>query len=59
MQQCKYKAYFAECIPLEMKNNIEQMEMELGLYEKVFKISRKDSKFITDNINKAKINSSS
>ena len=46
-------------IPIEVKNNTKIMEMEQGLYAQVFKISREDLKFIAENRNKMKQNSSS
>ena len=51
MQQCKDNANEARFILLEMKNNIELMTMKQGLYAQVFKLRRKDLKFIAANHN--------
>ena len=38
MQQCKDNVNADQFIPLEMKNNIKQMEMEQGLYSQVIMV---------------------
>ena len=56
MQQCKNNANDIQFIQLEMKNNINQMAMEQGLYAQVIMLVRKDLKFVAadKNINEDK-----
>ena len=50
-KKCKYNANEAQFVPLDVKNNINQMAMEQGLYAKVVILRRKDLKFIAVNKN--------
>ena len=45
MQECKDNSNEARFIPLEMKNNIKQMETEQVLYAQGIILSGKDLKF--------------
>ena len=52
MQKCKDNANDAQCIPLEMKNNIKWMEMEQELYAQVIMLRQKYLKFLIADKNK-------
>ena len=52
IEKCKDNANEAQFLPLEGKNNIQQMAMEQGLYAQLVKLRRKDMKLIAANKNK-------
>ena len=52
IKKCKDNSNEAINIPIQVKNNIKQMDMEKGLYAQFVKISRKDLKLIAENKNK-------
>ena len=54
IKKCKDNANEAINIPLEVKNNINIMAMEQGVYAQFVMISRKDLKLIATNRNKIK-----
>ena len=58
IKQCNDNSNEAINIPIEVKNNINRMAMEQGLYAQLVMISRKDLKFIAEDKNKteAKLN---
>ena len=57
MQKCKDNANKDQFIPLEIKHNIQRMEMGKGLYSQVVMLRRKDIIFTDENKNKMKLNS--
>ena len=52
MQKYKDNVNDAQFIPLEMKNKINRMSMEQGLYEQVIMLRWKDLKFVAADKNK-------
>ena len=52
MKKWKDNAIDAQFVPLEVKNNTNQMSTEQGLYAQVVKIRQKYLKFIAENKNK-------
>ena len=50
-KKIKDNANEAQFIPIGVKNNIEKMEMEQGLYSQVFKLRQNDLKFIVESNN--------
>ena len=52
MKKWKDNAIDAQFVPLEGKNNTNQMSTEQGLYAQVVKIRQKYLKFIAENKNK-------
>ena len=52
IKKCKDNANEAINIPIEVKNNLNRMEMGQGLYAQVVMISQKGLKFIAENKNK-------
>ena len=52
MKLCKDNTNEAQFLPLEVKNNINRMAMEQGLYAQVIILRRKDLKFVATDKNK-------
>ena len=59
IKKCKDNTNVDQFIPLDMKDNIRQMEMEQGLYSQVIMLRRKYLKFVATDKKKTKLNSSS
>ena len=57
MQECKDNENVAQFIPPEMKNKINLMVTEQGLYAKVIMLRRKCLNFVATYKNKMKLNS--
>ena len=51
-KKCKDNANEDQVIPIEVKDNITLMAMELGLYTQVVKLRRNDLKCFAENKNK-------
>ena len=52
MKKCKDNANYAQFIPVEIKNNINQTATGKGLYAQVIMLRQKDLKFVAADKNK-------